>query len=109
MERTFDVKVIGYEAIQAVSAQDAINKFDERFLSKDYLVSDLRWKSISAYDVEGSGYENKEAELERLLAEARSQLSEVKDCLEKALYDHDKYELGTRVYNLWVETARKLV
>ena len=105
MKRTFDVKVVGYEAIQAESAEDAIEKFGERFLSKDYLLSDLRWKSITAYDVENSSGEP----CELLLAEARRQLSDVVSCLKAALAERDAYERGERVYSLWVDAARKLV
>lgn len=73
MKRTFDVKVVGYEGFLAESEEDALEQFDA-FMQKGYTVSDLRWKSVCAFDVEVGGETEKE-ELERLLAETRRQLA----------------------------------
>lgn len=42
----YDIKVTGYEAIQADSEEEALEKFEQLMVS-GYKVSDLRWKTVS--------------------------------------------------------------
>ena len=61
----FQVKVTGWEPVEAGSAEEAVEKFSTDFIDRDYLVRDLRWKSISIENA------NPLKELERQLDELR--------------------------------------
>lgn len=103
MGKTFDVKVVGYEAIQAENVEEALESFDA-LLAEGYTLEDLRWKSTFAYDVEGDG---DVAESERLLSETRRHLEAALGCLRAAVVEEDA--CLDRVRLPWLEKARRLV
>ncbi len=47
----YDIKVTGYETIQADSEEEALEAF-ERMMAAGYKVSDLRWKVVDADSVD---------------------------------------------------------
>ena len=48
---TFEVKVTGWESIQADTEEEALEKF-ELLMASGYKVSDLRWKTVKADQTE---------------------------------------------------------
>lgn len=46
MSTQFDIQVTGYEAIQAETEEEAMEKFDG-MMRDGYKVLDLRWKSVT--------------------------------------------------------------
>lgn len=46
---TFDIKVTGYEQINADTEEEAIDKFSA-MMAAGYKVSDLRWKTVEVDD-----------------------------------------------------------
>jgi len=67
--KSFDIKVVGFEAIYAENEEDALNRFDA-MLRGGYTVGNLRWKSVCVFDTEVGG-ETGEEELLRLIREAK--------------------------------------
>lgn len=45
----YEVKVTGWESVEADSAYEAAEKFDQ-MMREGYKVSDLRWKTVSTGD-----------------------------------------------------------
>ena len=103
----FDVKVIGYEGIRAETAEDAMEQF-HKFLDEGYCLSNLRWKSVEVFAVEGGG-ETREEESARVIRELQIQLQETIACLSQALADHYAYEQDQRVFDEWVPTAEQII